>query len=292
MEEYFERYRKSEVTETSRVICTPSEIAKRTFFYIQEAGYLKSLKPHLGTRSSLDSYLYLIVLSGKGTIICNGCNNKSEHFQANAQDCFLIDCHKEYSHISSPQHPWELMWLHFNSPLASFYYRYIIQKNGNRFQTSYIGPIIDAIHQIIDLNKSSSENAELLTSQLITNILTWSVSGHLTNSSIHTSIKEKLTQVLDYMEQHFTEPITLDSLSGHFFISKYHLSREFKKEYGQTIVQYLLNKRVTYSKELLRFTDMSISEIARACGIGEPNYFNKVFKGAEGMTASEYRKKW
>ncbi len=292
MQEYFERYKKSEVTETSRVICTPSETAKRTFFYIQEAGYLKSLKPHLGTRSSLDSYLYLIVLSGKGTVICNGCGTQGNSFKANAQDCFLIDCHKDYSHISTSQHPWELMWLHFNGPLASSYYRYITQKNGNYFQTSYIGPIIDAIHQIIDLNKSSGENTELITSQIITNILTWSISGHLSHSNIHTSTREKLTQILDYMEKHFTESMSLDTLSRQFFISKYHLAREFKKEYGQTIIQYLLNKRVTYSKELLRFTDMSISEIAHACGIGDPNYFNKVFKGAEGMTASEYRKRW
>lgn len=291
MPEYFERYRKSEVTETSRIICTPSETAKNTFFYIQEAGYLKSLKPHLGKRSSLDSYLYLIVLSGSGTVTLreNTCENT---YQANAQDCFLIDCHREYSHISSQEHPWELMWLHFNGPLANLYYKYITQKTGSCFQTSYIGPIIDGIHQLIDLNKSSTEYADLLTSQLITNILTWSVSGHLRHSGIHTSTGEKLTQILNYMEQHFTESITLDSLSSQFFISKYHLAREFKKAYGQTVIQYLLNKRVTYSKELLRFTDMSIGEIAHACGIGDPNYFNKVFKGMEGMTASEYRRRW
>ena len=57
---YFEQYKKSEVTETNRIIHTPSSLAKKTFFYIQEAGYLKSLKPHLGKRSGLDSYLFLI----------------------------------------------------------------------------------------------------------------------------------------------------------------------------------------------------------------------------------------
>ena len=287
MPEYFERYKKTEVTETNRIICTPNETAKSTFFYIQEAGYLKSLRPHLGKRTFLDSYLYLIVLSGKGTVTYN-----QEAHQANAQDCFLLDCHKEYSHISSPEHPWELMWLHFNGPQAAAYYQYVLRKNGDCFQTSYIGPITDAIHQLIESNKSPAEYNDILTSQFITNILTWSVRGCLKHSTVHTSTQEKLTQVLHYMEQHFTEPLSLDALSSRFFISKYHLAREFKKEYNQTVVHYLLNRRVTYAKELLRFTDMSISEIAHACGIGDSNYFNKTFKKVEGITASEYRKRW
>lgn len=81
-------------------------------------------------------------------------------------------------------------------------------------------------------------------------------------------------------------------LANQFFISKYHLAREFKKEYNQTIIQHILIKRINYAKELLRFTDLSIAEISEACGIRDINYFNKIFKRLEMMTASEYRKRW
>lgn len=286
---YFEQYKKSEVTETNRIIHTPGSLAKKTFFYIQEAGYLKSLRPHLGKRSGLDSFLFLIVLSGNGTLQYGGIT-----YSAAAQDCFLLDCRQEYSHISSAEHPWELLWLHFNGPQAYQYFQYVIQKNGYCFRTSHLAAISESIRELIRLNSDVSENSDILSSNLITGILTMSVTGcqKYTGHRQVTGMKEKLYQILTYINEHFSEPINLDSLADRFYISKYHLSREFKKEYNQTIIQYLLNKRITYAKELLRFTDMSIGEIAQKCGIGDMNYFNKVFRKVEGGTASEYRRRW
>ena len=81
-------------------------------------------------------------------------------------------------------------------------------------------------------------------------------------------------------------------IADEFFISKYHMSREFKKAYGITIANYIIAKRITHAKELLRFTYMQIEEIGRICGIEDSSYFNKVFSKFEGMTASEYRVRW
>lgn len=287
MVNYFEHYKKSEVTNTRRVINTPSDIAQKTFFYVQEIGYLKSLKPHLGKRSQLNSYLFLVVLSGGGTV-----TYKNIQYSLRAQDCFLLDCQEEYSHISQANNPWELLWVHFNGPMAEEYYKYIIKKNGFRFQSIFLPTIIDAINQLMEIHSSITEHCELISSQLITTILTQSVTGSNQKTSELSDTKTKLNQVLSYLDQHFAESISLDTISKLFFISKYHLSREFKKEFNQTIIQCILNKRITYSKELLRFTDLSIGEIARECGIGDINYFNKIFKRFEKMTASEYRRRW
>ncbi len=81
-------------------------------------------------------------------------------------------------------------------------------------------------------------------------------------------------------------------LSERFFISKYYLSREFKKEYGTTVIRYVLAKKITNAKELLRYSSYSIEEIAALCGIDDASYFNKVFRKMEGCTASEYRRRW
>lgn len=286
---YFEQYKNSEVTETNRVIHTPSNTSKKTFFYIQEAGYLKSLKPHLGKRSNLDSYLFLVVLSGSGII-----HYEETAYSVIAHDCILLDCCQEYSHISSMENPWELLWLHFNGPQAPQYYQYVIKKNGYCFRNSNLTSITESIYELIRLNTDVSENSDIISSHLITGILTMSVTGCLKYSDHKQVIgtKEKLYQILVYIQEHFTEPITLDFLSNQFYISKYHLSREFKKKYNQTIIQYILNKRVTYAKELLRFTDMQIGEVSQKCGVGDINYFNKIFRKIEGTTASEYRKRW
>ena len=88
------------------------------------------------------------------------------------------------------------------------------------------------------------------------------------------------------------EKITLEELSSRFFISKYHLSREYKKHYGITIGNDLTARRLSHAKSLLRFSDGSIEGIAAACGFSDAGYFIKVFRRSEGMTPLEYRRKW
>ncbi|CBL08058.1 helix-turn-helix transcriptional regulator [Roseburia intestinalis] len=105
-------------------------------------------------------------------------------------------------------------------------------------------------------------------------------------------LSDKLKTILHYLDEHYTENISLDQLAEHFFISKYYLSREFKKEFGTTVIQYVLAKRINNAKELLRYSNSSIEEIAHLCGIDDASYFNKVFRKMEGCTASEYRKRW
>lgn len=78
----------------------------------------------------------------------------------------------------------------------------------------------------------------------------------------------KLKQILHYLDEHYTETISLDFLAEEFYISKYYLAREFKKEYGTTIIRYVLAKKITHAKELLRYSNSSIEEIARLCGMG------------------------
>ena len=99
-------------------------------------------------------------------------------------------------------------------------------------------------------------------------------------------------KVKDYLEQNYREKLSLEELANYFYISKYHLCREYKKLFGTTIIDYITMRRITHAKELLRFTKMSIEDTATNSGYPDASYFNKVFQKVEGMKASEYRKKW
>lgn len=283
----FENYRKSDVTNTRRVMNTPDEFARKNYFYLQEAGYLQSLKAHESRRQGLDSYLILVVLSGSGTV-----TYRQETYHVQAHDCVFIDCHNEYSHRSSEQEPWELMWIHFNGPHAAAYYHHFAEKSGTHFRTSEISTIIDCIEKILSINEKVSSDSAIISSLLITNILTLCITTSQEDDEDNSPLAQKLDSVVDYINEHYTQKITLDELSAHFYISKYYLARAFKKEFGMTIVQYILTKRITLAKELLRYSHSGIEEIAVSCGIEDASYFNKVFRKMENVTASEYRKKW
>ena len=62
--------------------------------------------------------------------------------------------------------------------------------------------------------------------------------------------------------------------------------------YGTTVNNYLISKRITRAKQLLRFTDMTVDEVSVAVGMGDANYFSRMFRKVEGISPREYRKQW
>lgn len=256
----------------------------------------------MSKRSGLTSYLFLIVLSGSGTVTYRdsykqmatpAMSGAQQHsVSAQAGDCFFLNCANEYTHISSENDPWELMWIHFYGPQADAYYTVFREQQSWHFHTAHLTELTSLIQAVIRCNEEPTDDTDLLTAQQIVNILTLICTERTADESSDSALSDKLKNILHYLDEHYTEHISLDNLAEKFYISKYYLSREFKKEYGTTIIQYILAKKITNAKELLRYSTFSIEEIANLCGIDDASYFNKVFKKMEGCTASEYRKKW
>lgn len=94
------------------------------------------------------------------------------------------------------------------------------------------------------------------------------------------------------LNEHYTEKISLDELAVLFFINKYYLTKIFKETYGTTINSYIIAKRITRAKQMLRFTDKTLEEIAGSVGMNGGNYFSRMFKKIEGISPREYRKQW
>lgn len=286
---YFENYAPSELTDSYRVLSTPSSFAKDTLFYIQEIGKLKSLRSHISKREALDSFLFIIVVSGSGTFTYMG-----KKYTLKSGDHLFIDCKKPYSHKSTDSDPWELMWVHFNGILMDQYYLYYSSKAASIvFRPEAPSDFYAILENLLMSANKKSTHSELLVSHLLNSLVTRILTKNIeqTTKDINT-IEDKIQQIKDFLDQNFQKKIPLDIIADEFFVSKYHMSREFKKAYGITIANYIIAKRITYAKELLRFTDLQIEKIGRLCGIEDNSYFNKVFRKFEGMTASEYRKRW
>lgn len=276
-------------TSSERVLASPTRFALKNCLYVQEVGRLKSLKPHVSSRDSLESYLFIIVLSGEGSI-----NYKGLSHQMSFGNCALIDCRQKYYHISSKDKPWELMWVHFNGNMASSMYEQFTRINPSGvFRSSNVHNYKRPLEEMMRLNKEHDEMTEIMSNKYITDIITQCcLDSQYEETESDNSLKGKLPEIREYLIENYTHKILLEELAEEFYISKYHLSREFKNEYDITIGNYLLNLRIARAKELLRFSAMPIEEIAGECGISDTSYFTKVFRKSEGMTALEYRHKW
>ena len=100
-----------------------------------------------------------------------------------------------------------------------------------------------------------------------------------------------LQAAIEYINRHISEEITINKVSEASYISKYYLCRLFKEKIGITIMEYVLQTRITAAKELLRDGRVSVTEVATTAGFSSPSYFSRVFKEHTGLSPLSYRKR-
>lgn len=93
-----------------------------------------------------------------------------------------------------------------------------------------------------------------------------------------------------YINNNFDKELNLDLLSHIRFTSKFHLLRLFKRYYGQTPMQYLIDRRLDKSKELL-LKGQSVTETCFDIGFESPSSFSTLFKSKFGLTPTEFQKR-
>ncbi|MDQ0878654.1 two-component system response regulator YesN [Paenibacillus sp. V4I3] len=93
-----------------------------------------------------------------------------------------------------------------------------------------------------------------------------------------------------YIDRHFQETISLETVSHHFFVSKEHLSRTFKVSIGENLSDYIVRKRMEKAKELIMDQRLAIKRVAELTGYIDIAYFYRVFKKHFGLTPGEMRK--
>jgi len=93
-----------------------------------------------------------------------------------------------------------------------------------------------------------------------------------------------------YIDAHFKEDITLDTLSELTFLNKYHIVHAFKQYKGISPINYMIQKRIQEAKVLLSTTNLQISEISIIIGFTSQSYFAQAFKKATGISPIQFRK--
>lgn len=99
---------------------------------------------------------------------------------------------------------------------------------------------------------------------------------------------KSITAVYAYIQEHYSENITMADLSELFCQSPQYLSKQFKNHYGTTIGDTLRNIRMEKAKKLLKYSQLLVSEIAHEVGFDDDNYFSKVFKNNLGVSPLQY----
>ncbi len=102
--------------------------------------------------------------------------------------------------------------------------------------------------------------------------------------------KCKVSEILLYIDNHFHEELSLQTLSEVFHFNTIYINRLIKKETGYTFLEIVNNRRMSQAASYLKKTDKAIGEIAMQIGIPDQRYFSQIFKKYFGYSPRQYRK--
>lgn len=129
--------------------------------------------------------------------------------------------------------------------------------------------------------------------ETIINLLSVQKLTHISvSSSAHkpTNVSPEVLKIISYVNAHYNQPITLKDLCEKFYLSKVSLCKKFKSVMNCSIMEYVLNLRLSKAKALLRDKKKSIEDVAAECGFSSANYFGLTFKKEVGLSPMNYKK--
>ena len=149
--------------------------------------------------------------------------------------------------------------------------------------------------------ESGGANGRLYVDALSTALVTHFVNHYSTGLSLdlpadRTIERQRLGQVVDYVEAYLTEDLSLDDLALVSGLSKFHFSRLFKQAFGLTPHRYLMKRRVERSAIVLKQTipqqdSLTIAQVAHQFGFADQSHFTRVFKQIKGITPKQFLKR-
>ena len=229
---------------------------------------------------------FLCFLHGEGRVICDG-----EVFEVKKGDIFVAN--------SNCMHA-----IHSDSKIQ--YHCLIIDadfciENGIDIDRITFTPVINArnIHdKYISITKEIETKGEFQNAAIRAALLNFLVGisrEYVQNIDRHNAgakkdIVENIKIATVYIKFHLSDKLSLDDIAAQSGLSKFHFSREFKRNVGMTTVNYINTLRCEKARKMLDSGSHKIHEVQEICGFENASYFTRVFKRFCGVTPAEYNK--
>lgn len=232
----------------------------------------------------LDEYQLIYITHGQGTFW----SAETGELPIQPGSALLLFPGIRHKYSPDPETGWTEQWFGFKGDVASRIMDYYFTPEHPLF---HIGLMPDVTH-LFEKIRGSSQKYSTGLRRLI------SITAHeiLIRLQIATETNKaddnEIRQLCYHIEEHYSETIDFQKYSQSIGISYSTLRRRFKQYTGLAPNQYQLDAKIRNAKELLNNSDLSIQDIAQACGFESPYYFSRYFKSAMGLSPKQYRSRW
>ena len=226
------------------------------------------------------------ITNGSGTVYIDNLE-----FQVKKNNLIIVNPDTLHTEVGYPDTNFEYIALGLNrvefSPEKRPSANYIIQDISQNKDDIY--PLLKLLLKEV---RNKEENFETVCQKLL-EVLVIDIIRSTNSKFIITpsSMSTKECRFIEhYIDEHFRDDITLQTLSELTYLNKYYLVHSFKNYKGISPISYLIERRISEAKHLLETTNHTITKVAEMCGFSSQSYFSQIFKKETSYTPNNYRK--
>ncbi|WP_312649541.1 AraC family transcriptional regulator [Proteiniclasticum sp.] len=272
-----------------KILNENNEKVSSNLIYVSKARY------EMDWHSTLHSHPFtelFYVVSGSGNFLIEG-----ETYHVMQDDLVIVNANVQHTESSKDSNPLEYIVLgieglslllepeHKDDQISEYYSIHNYRKSREEI-LHFLDLLLHEVENRSDFYDTICQN---LLNILILNVIRRSKSN-LVISTQKNATKE-CTYIRNYIDIHYASPITLDLLANETYLDKFYLIHVFKKQYDISPINYLIEKRIEESINLLENTNYSVSNISSIVGFNSQSYYSQIFKRKTGLTPAEHRKK-
>ena len=223
-------------------------------------------------------YTWHFVISGSGTLEMNG-----KKWAVKQGQMFYISPGQKMRYYPKEDNPWEYVWFSLVGDAPAEYGKMLGFFSEKPVQSFSCFPgVISQLKRLF--TALSKDNAGIFSALSAF----YGIMEACTSDMIPTGIRA----VKKHLDESFALPgFSVEKLCYDAGMSHAQLLRLFRREYGTSVIQYIVSKRIALACELLLTTDLSVKSVAFSCGFSDEPHFMKTFKRVVGLPALQYRKK-
>ena len=226
-----------------------------------------------------DYYVFEYVVKGVGHI-----ETPEEKYTVKEGDFYFLNKLRYHIYYADQNDPYEKIFIVLKGSFVDFLVSNYLLNESVYIKKCNLNNLM--VHIINLLNREGPINYDKLAVAIL-ELFQQAFPSPYQKKSLSIHVPE---MIKNYIDAPIREKITLEDISKNLYISKSHIERAFKKEYGQTPLVYCANQKIAQVASMLVTTNYSLSKIAQQCGFTDVKYMSKSFKKIKGKTPMEYKR--
>ncbi len=281
------------------VVKIESEDHLASSLYVTDIGYYPSALYHYRERAkSIPQYVLIYCVSGSGWYrVGEKDGPASKTFRVSANEYFILPAGKPHAYGSSEDQPWTIYWVHFQGEHAAIYAQGAQSPQPVVLNLqSRIGHRNNIFEEIFTtLQRDHCLDALRFVSSLLHYYL--ASMRYLQQYRQADAVKPKsvnenaiVEAAIHFLKENIGQRLSLNEMAAYVGYSVSHFSAIFRKNTGQSPLEYFNRQKVKKACDMLETTDIQINQLCYKVGIDDPYYFSRLFSRIVGCSPQNYRK--